>query len=88
MKNYDIADIVKIIEETCEKNGFKCWEVEDCHFIVWLNNSGHKEVVSVWIDEIGYVEVENRFDSKSFEFDELKNPYDPELGMAIYTLLD
>lgn len=86
MKNYDIATIHNIIKNTCEKNGFHYWEVQDCHFIIWLNNGNHKEVMSVWVDELGYVEVTNRFNAKSFEFEDLEYPYDPQLALAIYRL--
>lgn len=88
MKNYDIATIRNIVKNTCEKNGFQCWEVQPCHFIVWFSAQHHKEVVSVWVDELGYVEVVNRFTAESFEFENLDYPYDPDLGMAIYEFFD
>lgn len=47
MKNYDIATVRNIVKNTCEKNGFQCWEVQPCHFIVWFSAQHHKEVVSV-----------------------------------------
>lgn len=88
MKNYDIAAVRNIVKNTCEKHGFQCWEVQDCHFIVWSNAVHHKNVVSIWIDELCYVEVVNRFTAESFKFDELDYPYDSDLGRSIYGLLD
>lgn len=88
MELFDIGTVCEIIYNICDKNGFQYWEVADCHFIVWSRAGHQTEVVSVRVDELGYVEVSNRSKSESFEFEDLNYPYDPDLGMAIYELFD
>lgn len=88
MELFDIGTVCEIIYNTCDKNGFQYWEVVDCQFIVWSRAKHHTEVVSVRVDELGYVEISNRSKSESFEFENLDYPYDPDIGMTIYRLLD
>lgn len=89
MKNYDIIDVCRIIENTCDKNGFSYGELGNYRFAVWLRIDGENKVASVLVNDSGYVEISNRSNSAMFyNFEDLDYPYDPDLGMAIYGLLD